>query len=242
MVDPVIDKEGNSFERREIETWLAAHGTSPITRTPMTIRDLTPNRALRDMIEAANGNTPQTPQEPQIRVEIPDVEPEIEITRNNNNAMVSIKFPDIEIRPPVNIVCVIDVSGSMGTMASIPGSESSGLTILDIVKHAVHTIIKSMDAKDKLALVIFSNNAEIALNLTLMDEAGRATALTALNSFRPDSSTNIWAGLLTAMDLLKAGNLEGISSILLFTDGKIFNRGTKYYSAKRSYSNSRTIY
>ena len=31
MSDPVIDPEGNSFERAEITRWLAAHGTSPIT-------------------------------------------------------------------------------------------------------------------------------------------------------------------------------------------------------------------
>ena len=32
MVDPVVDPDGNSYERQAIETWLARHGTSPITR------------------------------------------------------------------------------------------------------------------------------------------------------------------------------------------------------------------
>ena len=214
-----MDREGNSYERREIETWLTAHGTSPITRTPMTLNDLVPNRALRELIEASNGAGNTANIVSRIDVGIPDVEPEVVVTHNQNNAMVSIKFPDIEKRPPVNIVCVIDVSGSMGSQASIPGNESSGLSILDVVKHAVHTIIKSLDAADKLALVIFSNGADVALDLTNMDADGQRVALAALQSFAPDASTNIWAGLLKALDLLKAGNLEGISSILLFTDG-----------------------
>ena len=36
MSDPVIDREGNSFERTAIEAWLAVRGNSPITRTPLT--------------------------------------------------------------------------------------------------------------------------------------------------------------------------------------------------------------
>ena len=218
MVDPVVDREGNSYERREIETWLASHGTSPITRTPMTIHDLIPNRALRELIEASNG---QAQAATSIAIRMPQVEPEINVQQCDNTANISIRFPDIDERPPVNIVCVIDVSGSMANLASIPGNESSGLTILDVVKHAVHTIIKSMEKDDKLALVIFSSNAEIALDLTNMDSNGRSIALTALQSFQPDASTNLWAGLLKALDLLKVGNLNGISSILLFTDGQL---------------------
>ena len=221
MVDPVVDREGNSYERREIETWLASHGTSPITRTPMTIHDLIPNRALRELIEASNGQAQAaSTSATSIAIRMPQVEPEINVQQCDNTANISIKFPDIDERPPVNIVCVIDVSGSMANLASIPGNESSGLTILDVVKHAVHTIIKSMEKDDKLALVIFSSIAEIALDLTNMDSNGCSVALTALQSFQPEASTNLWAGLLKALNLLKAGNLNGISSILLFTDGQ----------------------
>ena len=49
--DPVVDKEGNTFERCSIEEWLNKHGKSPITRTPMDCKDLRPNRAIKSAIE-----------------------------------------------------------------------------------------------------------------------------------------------------------------------------------------------
>lgn len=51
MRDPVMDRDGNTFERATIEEWIAAHGTSPLTMNPMRLEDLTPNRALKNAIE-----------------------------------------------------------------------------------------------------------------------------------------------------------------------------------------------
>jgi hypothetical protein len=50
MVDPVVDPEGNTYDRASIEQWLARNPTSPITRSRMTKDDLKPNRALADAI------------------------------------------------------------------------------------------------------------------------------------------------------------------------------------------------
>ena len=47
MKDPVIDNEGNSYEKEYIEKWLSRNRTSPISRRPLHIRDLRPNIALR---------------------------------------------------------------------------------------------------------------------------------------------------------------------------------------------------
>lgn len=51
MNDPVMDPEGNSYERTAIEDWLSRHGNSPITRTRMTAADLTTNVTLRNVIQ-----------------------------------------------------------------------------------------------------------------------------------------------------------------------------------------------
>lgn len=50
MVEPVIDYEGNTYEREAITTWLEDHDTSPVTRNPLGINHLIPNRAIRDAI------------------------------------------------------------------------------------------------------------------------------------------------------------------------------------------------
>jgi hypothetical protein len=50
MTDPVIDPEGNSYERAAIEHWLKRSETSPVTRAPLASHQLSPNRALKDAI------------------------------------------------------------------------------------------------------------------------------------------------------------------------------------------------
>lgn len=61
MRDPVIDKEGNSYEREAIEGWLSTNQSSPMTRTPMNTNDLTPNRALQETIMAVAKDLPSPP-------------------------------------------------------------------------------------------------------------------------------------------------------------------------------------
>lgn len=51
MSDPVIDKNGDTYERSAIMLWINEHGTSPMTREPLSSSDLMPNRAIRDAID-----------------------------------------------------------------------------------------------------------------------------------------------------------------------------------------------
>ena len=65
MTDPVISNEGISYERAAIENWLrVGNSRCPVTRQPLQRRDLRPNRALRNLIEAwkknKNGNQTQS--------------------------------------------------------------------------------------------------------------------------------------------------------------------------------------
>ena len=50
-MDPVVDPEGNSYERTSIERWLESHETSPVTRAPLRRSHLTPNRSLKAVID-----------------------------------------------------------------------------------------------------------------------------------------------------------------------------------------------
>lgn len=52
MRDPVIDPEGNSYERLAIEHHLKKNGTSPITRRTLRGEELVENRALKSAIDA----------------------------------------------------------------------------------------------------------------------------------------------------------------------------------------------
>ena len=54
MIDPWIDYEGNSYEKKAIVEHLNKNNISPITRNPLSLvpQQLYPNRALRDIIQS----------------------------------------------------------------------------------------------------------------------------------------------------------------------------------------------
>ena len=143
------------------------------------------------------------------------------------HVVVSVDVREAARREPVDICCVVDVSGSMGEPATYEAPDGTvrddGLSILDLVKHAVKTLAHMMQPDDHLALVAFSSTAATLLARTPMGEEGRAAALQAVDSLTPDGATNIWDGLQTGLDELRTGAdptaVGRKSSVLLLTDG-----------------------
>ncbi|KAG8940730.1 hypothetical protein FRC04_005054, partial [Tulasnella sp. 424] len=106
-------------------------------------------------------------------------------------------------RAPVDFVLTIDVSDSMSSGAPIPGeNERTGLSVLDVVKHAANTIITTMKPEDRIAIVSFAGIAEVVLPLTHTDKEGKAKALKEVESLRPSGNTNLWDGLKQSMNIL----------------------------------------
>jgi adenylate kinase family enzyme/Mg-chelatase subunit ChlD len=143
------------------------------------------------------------------------------ITRSSSS---EVRIPD---RLPVDVCCIIDVSGSMKSVASYEDAAGNvvddGLTILDVVKHAVKTVMNILQDDDRLAIVAFSNKASLVLAPTKMCVQGRETGFAQLDKLAAGGQTNLWDGLLTGMEVLrKAADLAGLrqQSILLLTDGQ----------------------
>lgn len=183
MLDPVIDPDGNSYERKAIEGWLRQNGTSPITRAPLSISDLRPNRALKQAIEEYRSSL--QPDHAATTASATALQPsELTVTGKYADGLVhvSIEPPADTTRSPCDICCVVDTSGSMAVQAEIQNdtNEKFGLSQLDLVKHALKTIIHSLQPQDRLAVVSFANNATILFQLTKMDEDGKSSALAAL--------------------------------------------------------------
>ena len=250
MDDPVIDDDGNTYERSAIEEWLRRTGTSPITRN--YIRDLRPNRMVKDLIEEAKqrrtlpsrrqgvsmlNQLVESNEESKFAESLSPLGLEIgttpRIAINNEECednsihydeitlVATIKAPVTDSRIPTDVVCVVDCSGSMQVPAKNDG-EDGGLSMLDIVKHAVKTIAKTLGANDRIAIVAYSNVAKTLLPLTPMNEQGRARAFSAADTLTPDGLTNLWDGLNSALEILSKSAAEGDGrnrSILLLTDG-----------------------
>ena len=51
IIDPVIDAEGNTYEKVAILEWLSINSVSPITREPLSVSDLVPNRIYKTMVQ-----------------------------------------------------------------------------------------------------------------------------------------------------------------------------------------------
>ncbi|CAE7427703.1 unnamed protein product [Symbiodinium natans] len=140
--------------------------------------------------------------------------------------MISADVADLMKREPADVCCLVDVSGSMGSMATYEDADGNvkddGLSVLDIVKHAVKTVIKALGPQDRLALVAFDDKQRTALALTDMCDRGQELALEALDGLRPGGQTNIWGGMKAAMDALREGaaSSKRHQAILLLTDGQ----------------------
>eukprot|EP01063_Lacrimia_lanifica_P024055 TRINITY_DN32024_c0_g1_i1.p1 TRINITY_DN32024_c0_g1~~TRINITY_DN32024_c0_g1_i1.p1 ORF type:complete len:767 (+),score=281.16 TRINITY_DN32024_c0_g1_i1:65-2365(+) len=246
MEDAVVDPEGNSYDKAAIEEWLAMNSTSPVTRNPLRPNQLAPNRVLRNMIaqwkadhlEAAEatGGAPRagyTSPRP-VPLEAPTLPPVQNVTMTATQVGTSLKVSlqppagrrgDEARRGPASVVCSIDISGSMAATTSVKDAngkeESNGLTQLDLVKHAVRTIIHCLDDTDYLALVKYNDGASIALPLTQMTGANKKKALEVLDNFASGSLTNIWDGLYKAMECLRtASTTPPNPCVMLFTDGQ----------------------
>lgn len=51
MYEPVIDSDGNTFEKVAVVDWIRVNGNSPVTRNPMSVTDLRPNHAITDFLD-----------------------------------------------------------------------------------------------------------------------------------------------------------------------------------------------
>lgn len=115
----------------------------------------------------------------------------------------------VDERQPMDIVCVLDVSGSM-----------SG-TKISQVQDAQRFIIGQMTPKDRMGLVAFESATRRELRLRRMDTEGQEDANVATLRLRAGGGTCIAAGLHTAISVMEQRRQRNkVSSIMLLTDGQ----------------------
>lgn len=222
MDNPVTTPSGRTYEKEAIENWIDLKGTSPTTRTFLSKDQLTPNRALKDLIEESKMKEELSYSEEKIKLDekIELEELKLELSRNDNDIFLDIKPPIGIERTSVHICMIIDKSGSMGSLATAPGGESDGLTLLDIVKHGIKTIISMLTSDDRFTLLTFSTNAQILCENISMDVNGHTQVNAIVNRITPEGQTNIWEGLKQGLDSLKKNfDYNKLSCIYLLTDG-----------------------
>lgn len=126
----------------------------------------------------------------------------------------------------VRLVCCIDVSRSMEEAVPLhnPDTPRGYLQVLDLVKHAVRTVITSLRPQDEVALVSFSTNARVVAPFTPTTDAGKGQLISAVNGLEVDASTNMWAGIAESFKLLQDARQRTprgtvVERTFFFTDG-----------------------
>lgn len=244
MKDPVLAPDGYTYERSSIKQWLQKHGTSPQTRQRMNKKDLVPNRALYELLQQHNAPpsastsnqaddaqmshvslSPKTCSDELYQLILSTTKATLHVnTHNEKQSIIHIDTPNFsKTVASSHICCVIDISGSMGAEAATKDEQGyenkTGLSILDIVKFATLVISKSLEYRDKLSIVTYSSTAQTMLKPTFMDELGKKEVERVLANIEPQTTTNLWHGIQTGVELANEVGTDYINSIFVLTDG-----------------------
>lgn len=232
MMEPWSDPEGNTYERSAIEKWLTMKAESPVTRTPLRLDQLIPNRALKELIEKGGWRRIITSSPQDTKRAVPEhrlIDTTTTLYTVDRTGREPSSLIKVESRGEINpkhIVLLIDTSGSMGTECtnSDPSNtERDGLTLMCIVKHAVSTVIAMMRPQDYVTIVTFSTTANVVGKFVSVGDVAQVRKLQAdLASMRPRGSTNMWDGLQKSLDIVveTVDKLPFVhTNIMLLTDG-----------------------
>ena len=138
--------------------------------------------------------------------------------------LISIEPPESTQCVRSSICCVVDVSGSMGTEATIQNekgeTETFGLSVLDVTKHALKTIVKSLTPQDEFSLVTFCSTVSVELEPRLMTPAAVENTLERIDGLCEHDMTNLWGGLKKGLELLTESRPKTDNvALFLLTDG-----------------------
>jgi len=124
--------------------------------------------------------------------------------------MASFKAPTIELeteRQPLNLVAILDISGSMGCSNK-----------LESMKRTASTLVDHLSERDQLGIVIFSTAVSKLASVKPCTAERKEELKQRISNLTPHDLTNISGATLLGYELMQ--NIEGnLNRLLLLTDG-----------------------
>jgi Ca-activated chloride channel family protein len=111
-------------------------------------------------------------------------------------------------RAPLNLVAVVDKSGSMDGQP------------LELVRQSLLQVVGQMGPGDQVSIVLYGDRAHLYLRPTRVNEANREDIERAIRAIRSEGSTYMEAGLQVgyATAFETRGDFKGVTRLMLFTD------------------------
>jgi len=129
----------------------------------------------------------------------------------------------METTPPVCLICVVDVSGSMSIncAGNVENMESVYISRLELVKHSLKTVISTLRKEDMICIIKFDSSAHMQVQPTILANKNiKDEVINNFNGMVDGGATNIWAGIKMAMDTSASIPYKNYQkSIMVFTDG-----------------------
>ena len=153
-------------------------------------------------------------------------------TKNLTPLVVTLSTEDkSEKMKDVDLICIVDVSGSMY------GNK------IQLVKESLKTLVNYMTEKDNLALITFSHYVEIINEFTQMTPENKTMLLEDIDNLDADGGTRIYPALETAVGMLKGNYSSGerIASIILLSDGQDIYEKSQVVPKFKNLISNRTI-
>ena len=118
---------------------------------------------------------------------------------------------NLKIRSNADLICVIDISGSMA------GAK------INLVKKSLKALVNIMEETDRICIILFNNSAKNYFNLNYLTKEIKNKLDNIIDNIKAEGGTNIMDGLEIAVDVLKnikdKEKKKRASSIILLSDG-----------------------
>lgn len=154
---------------------------------------------------------------------------------NGNNCTIAVvgfntpRTPDEYERPPLNMAIAVDTSGSM---AGQP---------IEAVRAGLRALVETADVKDTIALIAYSDEAELVVDSTPESDPDRQLLSNAIEELVASGGTNIYAGLRDALEIVDGRRDSARQNrVIMLSDGeatagitdgdRIVNLGQSYAS------------
>ena len=113
-------------------------------------------------------------------------------------------------RAPTDFVVVLDRSGSM-----------SGKNKMDFAHKAIESLLYQVGENDRFSLVTFDNRVETPVSLKSINSGNRNEIISLVKAVYPRGGTNLGAGLIKGMNLLKYSKkrVGAVQRLILLSDG-----------------------